>query len=265
LDRFVGLPWYFFAIIVCSVLFPSALAANYYYESQQFIVNLYEGGGQMYVSQAITLYCFEGFVEKINITLPYGRDEMLNANDTLVQTTAAKSLDKRVIQSDNQTIVEVKLPDKIYAGDSTTVIMRYYIYDIPGEQGISKVGKKTLGDKILGRTGKNTLVTFKTPVFEAAVNELVVKIFPPLDYIPKDWEPPLDSAKAYDPATGRVAIIWHITTNIPTQGQYQVLFGKPGWGITAFLVIGLLVVVFLYLTVDMMNRLREKAERGELW
>lgn len=254
-----------FIVLVSVFLIQNASAVSYYYPTQSFEVTVYEGGGQVFVSQAITLYAFEGFVEKINVTLPYGEAEMPNANDTQVQTTAAKVIPKRIIQSDNETIIEITLPEKIYAGDDFVIIMKYYIYDLPGEEGISRVGEKTLGDQVLGRTGDNTRIDFDTPIFEANVQELIVKVFPPLDYVPKDWEPTLNGAKSYDPATGRVAILWHITSNIPEQGEFSVLFGKPGWGVTAFLVIGVLVVVFLYLTVDMMNRLKEKAERGELW
>ena len=257
---------YFFAVLVIMTLVQSASAVSYFYPTQSFECTIYEGGRQMFVSQAATLYAFEGFVDRINVTLPYGKDEMPDAADTtVVRTTAAKDIDFRVIQTDNQTILEVTLPDKIYAGDDFVVILKYYVYDLDGDAGISKVGEKTLGDKILGRTGENTLMTFQTPIFEATVNELIVKMFPPLDYIPKEWNPPLDAAKSYDPATGRVAILWHLTTNVPTKATFEILFGKPGWGVTAFIVIGALVVVFLYLTVDMMNRLKEKAERGELW
>jgi len=255
----------FFATIIVVMLSQSVAAVGYYYPTQSFDCTIYEGGGTMFVSQAVTLYAFEGFVEKVNVTLPYGKGEMPNANDTQVRTTAAKEMQKRVFQTDNETIIEVTLPEKIYMGDDFVIILKYFIYDLPGDAGISKEGKKTLGDKILGRVGKNTEITFKTPVFEATVNELIVRIYPPLDYIPKDWAPALDSAKSYDPATGRVAILWHLTSNIPDRAQFTILFGKPGWGITAFLVIGALVIVFLYLTVDMMNRLKEKAERGELW
>jgi hypothetical protein len=257
---------YFFAVLVTIMLAQSASAVSYFYPTQSFECTIYEGGGQMFVSQAATLYAFEGFVEVINVTLPYGEEEMVDAADTtVVRTTAAKDMDFRTIQNETHTIFEVTLPEKIYAGDDFVVILRYYIYDIAGDAGISRVGEKTLGDQILGRTGENTLAAFSTPVFEATVNELIVKIFPPLDYIPKDWEPPLDAAKSYDPATGRVAILWHLTSNVPTEATFEILFGKPGWGVTAFIVIGALVVVFLYLTVDMMNRLKEKAERGELW
>ena len=255
-----------FIVVVAVLLIQNASAVSYFYQSQSFEVTLYEGGRTLVVSQAVTLYAFEGFVEKINVTLPYGRNEMPDANTTLLaQTTAAKDIAKTIFQSDNETIVEVTLPEKIYAGDDFVIIIRYYIYDLEGDAGVSKIGEKTLGDTILGRTGDNIAVTFKTPIFEANVQELIVKLFPPLDFVPKDWDPGLNAAKSYDPATGRVAILWHITSNIPEQGEFYILFGRPGWGITAFLVIGLLVVVFLYLTVDMMNRLKEKAERGELW
>ena len=247
------------------MLAQNVAATTYYYPTQSFECTIYEGGGTLYISQAITLYCFEGSVDKINVTLPYGKDEMPNAEDTEIKTTAGRDIDKRVMQTDNETIIEVILPERIYMGDDFVVILRYFIYDLPGDAGISKVGEKTLGDKILGRVGENTRITFRTPIFKATVSELIVKLFPPLDYIPKDWEPPLDSGKSYDPATGRVAIIWHLTTNVQERVEFTILFGKPGWGITAFLVIGALVIVFLYLTVDMMNRLKEKAERGELW
>jgi len=257
--------WCLFAILVTVMLAQSVSAVSYFYPTQSFDCTIFEGGGQIFVSQAITLYAFEGFVDKINVTLPYGSNEILDPNSTQVRTTAAKDMEYRVIQSETQTIFEVTLPEKIYAGDDFVVILKYNIYDIPGNEGISGEGYKTLGDQLLGRTGENFLINFKTPVFEATVNELIVKLFPPLEYIPKEWTPPLDSAKSYDPATGRVAILWHLTTNVPEQAEFEILFGKPGWGITAFLVIGALVVVFLYLTVDMMNRLKEKAERGELW
>jgi hypothetical protein len=257
---------YFFPVLVTIMLAQSASAVSYFYPTQSFECTIYEGGGQMFVSQAATLYVFEGFVDTINVTLPYGSEEMVDAEDnTVVRTTAAKNMDFRTIQNETHTTFEVTLPEKIYVGDDFVVILQYYIWDIPGDPGISKVGERTLGDKILGRTGENTLVTYHTPVFEAAVEELIVKLFPPLDYIPKDWNPALDAAKSYDPATGRVAILWHLTTNVPTEATFEILFGKPGWGVTAFIVIGALVVVFLYLTVDMMNRLKEKAERGELW
>ncbi len=256
---------YFLTALVTVMLAQNVAATTYYYPTQSFECTIYEGGGTLLISQAITLYCFEGSVEKINVTMPYGKDEMPNAEDTEIKTTAGKDIDKRVMQTDNETIIEVILPERIYMGDDFVVILKYYIYDLPGDDGISKVGEKTLGDKLLGRVGENTRITFKTPIFKATVSELIVKLFPPLDYIPKDWEPPLDCGKSYDPATGRVAIIWHLTTNVPERGEFTILFGKPGWGITAFLVIGALVIVFLYLTVDMMNRLKEKAERGELW
>jgi hypothetical protein len=256
---------YFFAVLVTVMLAENASAVSYFYPTQSFECTIFEGGGTMFVSQAITLYAFEGFVDKINVTLPYGSNEILDPNGTDVRTTAAKEMAFRVIQDEASTIFEVTLPEKIYAGDDFVVILKYYIYDIAGEAGISQVGYRTLGDQILGRTGENTLVRFKTPIFEATVNELIVKMFPPLDFIPKEWNPALDAAKSYDPATGRVAILWHLTANVPTEAEFEILFGKPGWGITAFIVIGVLVVVFLYLTVDMMNRLKEKAERGELW
>ncbi len=254
-----------FVVLGSFMLGNSVYAVGYYYPTQSFDCTIYEGGGTIYVSQAITIYCFEGFVERINVTLPYGSEEMPNADETTVRTTAAKDIDKRIIQTANQTIIEVTLPEKIYTGDDFVVIMRYYVYDLAGDEGISRVGERTLGDKILGRTGENTEVAFRTPHFEAPVNELIVRLYPPLGYVPKEWDPALDSAKSYDPATGRVAILWHITRNVPDKGQFRILFGKPGWGITAFIVIGALVVVFVYLTVDMMNRLKEKAERGELW
>jgi hypothetical protein len=257
---------YFFAILVTIMLAHGASAVSYYYPTQSFDCTIFEGGGNMFISQAMTLFVFEGFVDKINVTLPYGGDEMLDPNSTLVRTTAAKDIPFRAIQSDNQTILEVSLPEKIYQGEDFVVILQYYIYDLTGDElGISRAGYRTLGDQILGRTGENLLQVFKTPVFEASVNELIVKIFPPLGYIPKDWDPALDSGKSYDPATGRVAILWHLTTNVPEEMEFQILFGQPGWGIFAFVIIGFLVVVFLYLTVDMMNRLKEKAERGELW
>lgn len=258
----------FFAILFVVMMVQGVSGVSYYYPTQSFECTIYEGGTTLFVSQAVTLYCFEGFVDKINVTIPYGRAEMPTANDTLstlVRTTAGKDIERRVIQTENRTTIEVTLPEKIYAGDDFVVILKYYVYDIAGDVGIARAGWKTLGDKILGRTGQNSLAVFNSPFFEAQVNELIVKLWVPLGFIGKDWEPPLDSSKVYDPASGRVGTIWHITTNVPTRGEFQILYGKPGWGVTAFLVIGALVVVFVYLTVDMMNRLKEKAERGELW
>ena len=124
--------WCLFAILVTVMLAQSVSAVSYFYPTQSFDCTIFEGGGQMFVSQAITLYAFEGFVDKINVTLPYGSNEILDPDSTQVRTTAAKDMEYRVIQSETQTIFEVTLPEKIYAGDDFVVILKYYIYDVAG-------------------------------------------------------------------------------------------------------------------------------------
>jgi hypothetical protein len=226
---------------------------GYYYASQSFDVSIYDGGASIFVAQSASLYCYEGSLDQVDITLPYGAGEIPGLEDTLlVQTDTARKMEAEVERGANLTIIRVTLPERIYQGEDQVIIAKYTL------SGLKERGGATLGDRLLGREGRNTVVRFKTPTFEAQVTELIVRIYPPADEKPKDWSPRTDSSKTWR-ADGRLGIIWHLTSGIPDEGEFELVFGEGGWGITALDLAGISIVVLFILLHHRRKTRRQRA------
>ena len=230
-----------------TLLFPVSIGQSpgYFYSTQSFDCSVYEGGDLLQVSQSSTLYCFEGSVDSVNITLPYSGRQTLGLENTLViQSSDARSLERIIHREENLTVIQTTLAERLYPGEETTFIARYTLRDLSG------VGGTTIGDRLFGRDDSNTVLRFNLPIFEAPVSELIVRIYPPVDQKPKDWWPQTDSAKTWR-ADGVLGIIWHLTSSdIPEQPGFEILFGGGGWNITPLDILGISLVALIIILID---------------
>jgi len=216
--------------------------ADYYYSSLSFDCSVYEGGDTLFVAQSATLYCFQGSVNAVNITLPYDSTQTVDLEETLtVQTVDGDEIGWRVSRPVNRTVITVALPQRLYPGEEEVIVAKYSL------RGIAESRGATLVDHLFGRRGPNTAVSFRTPVFEAAVSELIVRIYPPAGRNPKDWDPRTDSAKTWR-ADGKLGIIWHRTSDIPDRPEFELVFGEGGWNISFLDMLGITIVaLFIFL------------------
>ncbi len=230
---------------------------GYYYTTQSFDCSVYEGGGSVFVAQSATLYCFQGWVDTINVTLPYDRRQALGLETTLtVQTGDATEMGWRVDHPGNLTVISTILPQRLYPGEEQTIVAKYTLRDIGSS------GGATFGDRLFGREGTNTVIRFRTPLFEAEVAELIVRIYPPVDQSPKDWSPRTDSAKTWR-ADGRLGIIWHMTSGMPERAQFELVFGEGGWNVTPIDMLGVAIAAFAILLYHRRKKRRAIPGGGE--
>jgi hypothetical protein len=209
------------------------IPGEFYYPTQYFECTIETEGSSARIAQTITVYCAEGCIEGINVTIPYGEEEI---NQTEVETpeesrsiqvltTTAQPVPRSIRQNQSHTEVFIQLPTPICKGQDTVLILRYTIDDLPGNKGIMQP-ILSLMDKLLGRDPSRFEITYRPGIFEDRVDELLVRIFPPLDSLPKRWEPESNTFKLYDPATGRISINWQLTENIPKIPVFKLLIKK---------------------------------------
>ena len=233
------------------LLLPGAGAVpGYYYTTQSFDCSVFEGGAAVFVAQSSTLYCFQGSVDAINVTLPYHETQTVGWESTLtVQTGDAREMEWQIHRLDNMTVISILLPQRLYAGEEEVVVAKYTLRDLGSR------GGATLGDRMFGREGSNTVLRFRTPLFETRVAELVVRIYPPADQSPKNWSPRTESAKTWR-ADGRLGIIWHLTSDIPDAVEFELVFGRGGWSITPLDILGVGIAALALLVYHRTKRAR---------
>ncbi len=229
---------------------------GYYYTTQSFDCSVYRGGASVFVAQSATLYCFQGSVDTINLTLPYSETQTLGMENTLlVQTGDARDMEWRIDRPGNLAVISMTLPERLYPGEEEVIVARYMLGDMGSRGGV------TLDDRLFGREGSNTIIRFRTPIFETQVAELVVRIYPPVDQKPKGWSPRTDSAKTLR-ADGRLGIIWHQTSGIADQAEFELVFGEGGWNITPIDILGVGITGLVILLYHTRRRKKRKATSG---
>lgn len=247
---------------------PAIIPSEFFYPIQSFECIIEDEGVSLRIAQAITVYCTDGCLEKINITIPYGEKEIQvekrtqnNSVGLEVLTPSTRPVPRSIKQNQSHTKVIIELPYPIYKDQDTVLVLRYRIDDLPGDKGVSRP-VMSLMDKLLRRDPSRFEITYNLGIFEDRVDELIVRIFPPLDSLPKRWEPESNTFKLYDPATGRVSINWHLTENIPKIPIFKLLIEKgrrPNHTSIILSILILMVIVGITLAYPHLRRYRARS------
>ncbi len=244
-----GLFIFAFSLMGAAILCPPVMALGYYCTSESVEASIYGGGTSMFVTQSLSLYCYQGSVSRVNVTFPYSSRELRDLEDNLIaRTRDATDLEVETEIEGNKTLVTILLADRLYAGQEVTLILKYRLENLGDSIGA------TTKDFLFGRTGANTLVRLKVPFLEVDTEELMVRIYPPSSKPPKDWEPRANSAKTWR-ADGTIGIIWHITTGVPSGPEFRIVFGEGGWRIKTLDILGICLAM---VAIMIIHRFRKK-------
>ena len=213
-------------------------------------------GDSLRIAQVITVRCSEGCVDQLDITIPYGQDELrVNASDGSgeleVLTTLGTPLSRTISQNQSHTEVCITIPDPVFRDQDTVMILKYRVYDLPGDRGISRPIRSLL-DGLLGREITVFEITYIPGVFDEGTEELFVSILSPLDAVTLEWEPEGDSRKLPDPRTGTVSIDWHLTGDIPERPVFKLVLrrGKvPGIPVPTVILVLLVLLIVIGVTL----------------
>jgi hypothetical protein len=175
-------------------------------------------GSSIMVTQESRVVVFEGFLDTVAITLPYGRDEVFVELDNHI-------ID--VLQTDDATGIVVSLPRRLYAGSSGNITLVYTIADPPGSREVFRDDRTAVI--------KTPIFTVPAPVWEVqkqnTARNLVVKISLPTGFEVDGWEPVLghhahqESRKAKNRAANQEAVEWVISGNYDQLGPEPWKFG----------------------------------------
>jgi hypothetical protein len=202
------------------------------YRLQSFWFTLEGNCSGASVTQVLALRYLEGPATTVSLTLPYGNREIVQTKSeepTPVDALTAQNepLLRKVEQTQNETMVTVALPHTLGPNEEVTLTLKYYVCDLPGDLGISRSEMSFL-DRLMGRWKERILVTYVPGIFRDPVDELLVRIITPLDYLAVEWEPASGSTRYRSPVSGRTGAIWHLEGEIPTIPRFNVLAAKPG-------------------------------------
>ena len=213
-------------------------------------------GDSLRIAQVITVHCSEGCIDRVDVTIPYGHNELrVNASDVPTElevlTTLGTSLSGIISQNLSHTEVCITLPDPLCRDQDTVLILKYRLDDLPGNEGISRPVRSLL-DGLLGRENTRFEINYIPGVFGEGTDELYVSILSPLDAVPLDWEPERDSRKLPDPRTGTVSIDWTLTGDIPERPVFTLVLrrGKvPGTPVLPVILVLLVLLIVIGLTL----------------
>lgn len=247
--------------------------AEFHYVSQSFQCDLYDKGSEILrpailcVAHAAVLKCTQGYLDTVNLTIPYGKEE-IHEPGFKVLNTAGESLGREIHQTGNETTVSIRLPRTLGPDDDFVVILNYWVYDLPGDQGIYRPVKTSFLDSVLGG-GERSQVTYRPGVFDEPPDEIIVRILLPLGYVPKTYEPARDGCLSGDPVTSKVSLVWHLTTDIPKAPEFRVVFGKPSLmqsrpGLVMLGIMALFVVCGLILILRKVKYLSSKGVQNRM-
>lgn len=222
---------------------------EFIYLAQSFECEVDKEAASARITQAIILRCTDGCIEGIRVVIPYGGEEIPQSDSGSLEalTEEGNPLTRRVDQNQSHTEVRVELAPPLCEGQDTAIVLGYTIHDLPGREGITRPVLSLL-DRLLGRDPSRFRIMYRPSVFEGEVQELVVRISPALDMLPRRWEPGCCSTKLYDPETGHVSINWQIREDVPRAPLYSMLVARdtgPDYTpmLLAVLVLSILVIL----------------------
>ena len=187
--------------------------------------------GDAEIEHEVLIYVFDGYVNSANITVPFPLANLtqLGLDCFSVFTTTGKSIGYDVSVFDNRTVLRVKLPETIYAGDDYQFMVRYQV------EGFTRPMNRTYWDKILGREN-NRGVTFNPPHQGVTTNEMEIEIYIPPGSIIKKWGPGYGK-RLMEGDQYTVGVGWRLKEFDSTPKEFSVVFGEGGMGKNASIIL----------------------------
>jgi hypothetical protein len=188
----------------------SVQSLSYHFIVQQPNCYIVENVTWVRVLYLMVVRCDEGRVNEINITMPYGEEEILETEGTPTAEGLQRGepLPLRVHQTENATTMTISLQRALEKNDEYGIVLRYWIRDLPGYEGIIRP-IRTLLDRLLGRPTTRFKITYKPTIFKIKVDNLNVRVFPPFegDLFVKSWSPGRGKLAA-GPGNPKESVYW---------------------------------------------------------
>jgi hypothetical protein len=234
-------------VITMLGLGPLVHGANYYIPTESYKILCFPPGptdeaggyidrmGDMQITHRILIFCFKDHLEEVNVTIPYPVRNWTTLVEfpkevhqyVTVTTTTALVLDFDAFLFSNQTVLRVKLPELVYAGEDFQFVLVYHVW------GAMEPANKTYWDRQLGR-GDNWRVGFVPPIHGVPTNGITIDLSMPHGALLKKWGSGSGTKIQYPQSPARVR--WQIDQPGILE-EFWAIFGEAGVGSSAVILL----------------------------
>lgn len=205
------------------------LERGYRFVSQHLTCTVYYTADFARINQGVTLEILNRSVDRIEITVPYGDDEIWRTEEITPSATLGYSrsaqLEEEVTQNSDETNISILLLPEMVDKGKAIIHFLYRVFDLPGEEGI--YGFDEVNREGNERWKEGVLVDFSPGRFDKGTWTLNVTIVPNSDRVePTFWEPEGAIPTTHE-GIGSQGLLWRYTGRIPEEPAFRALFRYP--------------------------------------